>query len=186
MMRIITGSARGTRLLAPEGLNTRPTSERAKMGIFNILQFQISGRRVLDLFAGSGQMALEALSRGADSALLCDLDENACRCIDENIRRTHMEGRARRLCGDFHKLLRTLPATEPFDLVFLDPPYRSDMITDALVLLLRHQLLSDDAIIVLETDGRAVTPPPSLSILRTISYGKNHFTLLTPRQGETT
>ena len=179
-MRIITGTARATKLITPEGLHTRPTSERAKMGIFNILQFEIEGKHVLDLFAGSGQMALEALSRGASDALLCDCDENAVKCIDANIKKTHMEGKAKLISGDFKTVLRSISGKHSFDLVFLDPPYRTNHLESALILLVKHQLLAPGATIVCETDPSTVFQmPPSLSVSRTARYGTNTFTILT-------
>ena len=179
-MRIITGTARATKLITPEGLQTRPTSERAKMGIFNILQFEIKEKRVLDLFAGSGQMALEALSRGATNAILVDCDEDAIRCIEANIRKTHMEDKAKLISGDFKTVLRSIAGKQSFDLVFLDPPYKTNYLESALILLLKHQLLAPGATIVCETAPSAdIKPPHSLSIARVARYGTNTFTVLT-------
>lgn len=177
-MRIITGSARGTNLTAPEGLTTRPTSERAKMGVFNILQFEISGRRVLDLFAGSGQMGLEALSRGAAYAVFADINQDAMQCIQQNIVRTHMETRSRACLGDYKQILHSLNGTDPFDLIFLDPPYRANCLDNAVYLLYKNRLIANNAYIVCETDGIEVVPPPFLTIFKCAVYGKNHITIL--------
>ena len=132
MMRIITGSARGTKLETLEGENTRPTSERAKMAIFNTLQFDIEGRKVLDLFGGSGQMALEALSRGAASAFICEADNAAFEVIKRNARKTKLFDRVRLVCTDYKSALRSLSGKEKFNIIFLDPPYNSDYLADSL------------------------------------------------------
>ena len=133
MMRIITGKARGVRLDTLEGLATRPTSERAKEAIFNTLQFEITGKRVLDLFSGSGQLALEALSRGAKGGVLCDNSPDAVKVIKRNIEKTRLLG-------------------EKFDIVFLDPPYAAKLICDSLDALDRYDLVADGGIVVCEDE----------------------------------
>ncbi len=189
MMRIITGTARGTKLLSPEGQTTRPTSERAKMGIFNILQFDLDSRRVLDLFAGSGQMGLEALSRGAKEAVFSDYGEEAIKVVKANIQKTHMEDRSRVIRGDYKKILRDLEGKGQFDLIFLDPPYRSGYLDSALVLLKKYALIARGSFIVCETGGETPDLPWGIQIFKTASYGKNHITILTtidPEDKETT
>ena len=118
-MRIITGSARGRRLLTLEGEDVRPTTERVKEALFSILQFQIEGRRVLDLFAGSGQLGLEALSRGAREAVFVDAGKEPISIVEKNL--VHM---------DYAALL--LRRNDPFDIAFLDPPYRTGLLQKAL------------------------------------------------------
>lgn len=184
MMRIITGSAGGTKLVTPEGLNTRPTSERAKQGVFNILQFEIEGRRVLDLFAGSGQMGLEALSRGGTDAVFVDSDPQALRCIRTNIEKTHVASRATVLEGDFHTALRSMSGQRPFDLIFLDPPYQSRHLTAALTLLLKYKLVAGGAYLVCETGGEIPEFPASLALVKSARYGSNHMTILKYREEE--
>ncbi len=184
MMRIITGSARGTHLVAPQGLETRPTSERAKMGIYNILQFDITGRRVLDLFAGSGQMGLEALSRGASEAVFADFGDEALRAVRANIQRTHMEARCRVVQGDYKKVLREMEGKAPFDLIFLDPPYKSGYLDSALILLKKYRLIGKGCYLVCETGGRVPEIPYGLAVLKTASWGKNHVTILKPEEEE--
>lgn len=126
MMRIITGKAKGVRLATLEGDHTRPTTERVKEAVFSMLQFDIEGRKVLDMFAGSGQMGLEALSRGAVSAVFIDNTKAACDVVRKNIERTHMEAESQIYCGDFETILQQLSlgknAKKQFDLVFMDPP----------------------------------------------------------------
>ena len=120
-MRIITGSARGRRLLTLEGEDVRPTTERVKEALFSILQFQIEGRRVLDLFAGSGQLGLEALSRGAREAVFVDAGKEPISIVEKNLANTGL--------GEHAKVLRR---NDPFDIAFLDPPYRTGLLQKAL------------------------------------------------------
>lgn len=123
-MRVIGGALRGRRLDAPEGASTRPTADRVREAIFSILQGEVEGAAVLDLFAGSGAMGLEALSRGAAHALFVDFDRGACAVIRANLESLGLEDRADIACTDTTKLIATEPSTGPFDLIFIDPPYR--------------------------------------------------------------
>ena len=123
-MRIIGGRARGTVIQAPEGLDTRPTLDRVRENIYNLLQFKVPGARVLDLFAGSGAMAFESLSRGAAHAVLVDRDKGAIACIRKNGEKLRMLDRSTILSCDWQEAVRHLTAAgEKFDLIFLDPPY---------------------------------------------------------------
>lgn len=179
MMRIITGTARGTKLLAPEGITTRPTSERAKEGLFNVLQFEIERKRVLDLFAGSGQMALEALSRGAEYAVLVDSDEEAAKIIRKNIEKTHTEAKCSLLCAEYTAAVRELAKKkERFDLVFLDPPYSAGLLPDTLARLTREGLLSPGATVVCEDENDFPQECGGLTCVRELRYGRIHFTIL--------
>ena len=150
MMRIISGSARGTRLATLEGESTRPTLERVKEALFSMIQFEISGARVLDLFSGSGQLALEALSRGAASADAVDSSSAAIAVITKNIKATHMENKCsiRRMTAE--GFLQTNAGRKEYDLVFLDPPYAKGLIPDALIRLHSGKMLSDGATVVCE------------------------------------
>ena len=123
MMRIITGKARGVRLTTLAGDNTRPTSERAKEAVFSMLQFDLNHTNVLDLFAGSGQMGLEALSRGADTAVLCDRSREAVEVIRANATKTKLLPQCEIACADFYTQLKNMRKKKRFDIVFLDPPY---------------------------------------------------------------
>ena len=120
-MRIIGGEARGRRLFAPEGLETRPTADNVRESLFNILRFETPGARVLDLFAGSGALALEAISRGAEFAVLADCSRKAMDSIRRNVEACRAQEKTRLLLCDWRRAVEQL--TEPFDLVFLDPPY---------------------------------------------------------------
>ena len=150
MMRIISGSARGTRLMTLEGENTRPTLERVKEALFSMIQFEIADARVLDLFAGSGQLALEALSRGAADADAVDSSNEANRIIKQNIEKTHMAQKCRLWKMTSEAFLRTNAGRREYDLVFLDPPYAKGLIPDSLDALDKGGMLSDGAVIVCE------------------------------------
>lgn len=148
MMRIISGKARGTKLKTLEGENTRPTLERVKEALFSMIQWDIGDAFVLDLFAGSGQLALEALSRGATGADLVDRSPEAVKIIKENIQKTHCESSASVICKDFRAFLAT--AKRKYDLVFLDPPYAAEMILSSIDVLVKNDLLSESAVVVCE------------------------------------
>ena len=183
-MRIITGSARGTRLATLTGDATRPTAERVKEAVFSMLQ-SVQGARVLDLYAGSGQLALEALSRGAASAVLCDASRAAVSVIRSNAEKTHLQEKCDVRCMDAGLLLSRL-ATErqAFDLVFLDPPYAMGAIPSVLSLLSERELLARDARIVCESaTAEDVLPvdgevPEGFVVLRTARYGAAFVTVL--------
>ena len=170
-MRVITGSARGRRLKELEGMETRPTTDRVKEGLFSALQFDIEGRRVLDLFAGTGQLGIECLSRGAESAVFVERRPDAVKLIRENLRTTELQDRARVVAGE---AMAFLEAREKFDLVFLDPPYQSGLLEQALDRLTRFDILNPHGIIVAEhpADRRLPPLPPPYRLRRTYRYGK--------------
>jgi len=184
MMRIITGSARGTRLQTLTGENTRPTAERTKEAIFSVLQFELQGKSVLDLFAGSGQMALEALSRGAEHAVLCDASREACRVIESNAVKTRLLLKCEIYTLDWSLLFRNLKGRRTFGLVFLDPPYAMGAVPKVLEKLLESRLLDENAKIVCETaEEQDVFLDNALlrsqfEILRTARYGAAFVTIL--------
>ena len=192
MMRIITGSARGTHLQTLQGDTTRPTSERAKEALFSMLQQKPVGARVLDLFSGSGQLGLEAISRGAAFAVLTDASAEAVAVIRRNAEKTHLEGRARILRTDALSYLRTC-RDGPFDLVFLDPPYAARLLPACLALLHENGLLAPRAVIAVESGaagdvfGSDEHLPLKYEILKQNRYGAAFVTLLCPvfaNQGE--
>lgn len=129
-MRIITGAARGKKLQSLEGERVRPTPDRVKEALFNIIQFDLEGRRVLDLFAGSGQLGLEALSRGAQEAVFVDSSRDSAGVVERNISATGFGERAKVVNADFASFLSRNP--QPFDIAFLDPPYRTGLLQQAL------------------------------------------------------
>ena len=152
MMRIITGSARGTKLVSLEGVETRPTSERAKEAVFSMLAFEIADREVLDLFSGSGQLALEALSRGAAHATLVDSSPAAIRVIRQNVEKTHMQAKATVIQSDCETFLNRASAEKPYDLIFIDPPYAKRLVPAILETLLKRNLISSRAVLVCESE----------------------------------
>ena len=183
-MRIITGSAKGINLHTLEGDATRPTSARAKEALFSMLQFDVEGRRVLDLFGGSGQLGLEALSRGAASCTFVDAAPAAVAVIRQNIEKTGFAARARVQNADYRNFLRKCKE-DGFDLVFLDPPYASDALADALFRLADAGLLHRGCLVACESEDGCVTEKnPQLSekyrLLKSGRYGRVHIELLTP------
>ena len=170
-MRVITGSARGRRLKELEGMETRPTTDRVKEGLFSALQFDVEGRRVLDLFAGTGQLGIECLSRGATSAVFVERRPDAVQLIRDNLRTTELQDRARVVAGE---AMAFLEGREKFDLVFLDPPYQSGLLEQALDRLTRFDILNPHGIIVAEhpADRRLPPLPPPYRLRRTYRYGK--------------
>ena len=150
-MRIISGKARGTKLYTLEGTNTRPTLDRVKESIYNIIQHEIEGATVLDLFAGSGAIGLECLSRGAKKAILCDKSKEAVEIIKRNIEKTHMEECAKIVNTDFETCLEKLK-NEQFDIIYIDPPYATDYIFKSLKKIKEIGIAKEESIIIIETD----------------------------------
>lgn len=151
-MRIIAGKARRTNLITPEGSHTRPTSDRIKETLFNMLQQELYDVSFLDIFSGSGGIALEALSRGAKEAVMIDNDSEAVRCIKENIKRTHFEDVARVLKMDAVSALKKLELTgNKFDIIFMDPPYNHDIEARILSFLSGSDIVHKDTLIIAET-----------------------------------
>lgn len=150
-MRIISGIARGTKLYTLEGTNTRPTLDRIKEPLFSIIQNKIKNAIVLDLFSGSGALALESLSRGAQKAILCDSSPKAIEVIKKNIVKTHFENQTQIICKDYKKCLKSI--NEKFDLIFIDPPYEKNIAVDAVNIIIEDDLLSENGLIILETDN---------------------------------
>lgn len=151
-MRVISGTARGTNLETLEGNNTRPTLDRVKEALFNIIQCDILDAKVLDLFAGSGALGIEALSRGARSCIMCDKSYEAIQIINKNIKKTHLEGKAKVIKNDYKKTLELLQG-QKFDVIFIDPPYALDIAVNSIKAIIEFNLLADDGIIILETDN---------------------------------
>jgi len=147
-MRVITGKARGVVLKTPEGMQTRPTTDRVKEALFSIIQFDIPGCRVLDLFGGTGQLGIEALSRGAKSAVFVDASDTACKLIKENLRRTKLENDAKVVRSDYLEYLRRCNGT--FDVIFLDPPYAEVFLENSLNCITEIDILQTNGIIVTE------------------------------------
>ena len=192
MMRMITGRARGVKLATLEGEQTRPTAERAKEAVFSMLQFEIEDRRVLDLFAGSGQLGLEAVSRGAGSATLVDRSREAIEVIKKNCLKTRLAPECEVICADYKEFLRSCHGKKRYDLVFLDPPYALGALPKVLRRLTEGGLLVPNAKIVCESASSddvfagEDTLASRFEILRTAKYGVAHVTVLRylPQDGE--
>ena len=175
-MRVITGSARGRRLKELEGLETRPTTGKVKEALFSVIQFDIEGRRVLDLFAGTGQLGIEALSRGAECAVFVERRRDALQVIRENLEACGMTDKARVVNGDAMSYLKS---GETFDLIFLDPPYASGLLEQALEEIVRFDICRRHGIIVAESAADKTLPPLAgpYALYREYRYGKIKLTV---------
>ncbi len=188
MMRIITGRAKGIRLKTLEGDATRPTTERVKEAIFSMIQFDLEGREVLDLFAGSGQMGLEAVSRGAKHAVLVDRSKDAVRIIEENVKKTKLETDCTVRLSDSMDFIRRNRG-QKFDIIFLDPPYASGLYQPVLEALAEFELLKPTSMIVCEGDmENLLSQYDALSALysakKISKYSRTVITILEPMRKE--
>lgn len=176
-MRVITGKARGVALKTPDGMVTRPTADRVKEALFSVINFDIPGMDVLDLFGGTGQLGIEALSRGASSAVFVDAGEAACKLIRENLRRTKLEGQARVVRSDYLSFLRTCKTK--FGMIFLDPPYGEDFLENALNFITEIDILQSGGIIVAERPLEKQFMPDfdGYSRSKDYKYGKTLITI---------
>ena len=147
-MRVITGKARGVQLKTPDGMLTRPTADRVKEALFSIINFDIPGAKVLDLFGGTGQLGIEALSRGAASAVFVDAREESCKLIRENLKRTKLDKEAKVIRSDYLDYLSR--CREQYNIIFLDPPYAEVFLENAIKRITEIDILQSDGIIVAE------------------------------------
>ena len=173
-MRVITGSARGCKLNEPKDMAIRPTSDKVKESIFNIVQFDIEGRRVLDLFAGTGQLGIEALSRGAKSVTFVDESNDAIKIVRSNLEHCKLTGEIVR-----ENAVSFLEHCGKYDLIFLDPPYKTGLIDTVLRKIIQFDILSDGGIIVCETSSETEILPMSelYFVGREYKYGKVKLTV---------
>ena len=176
-MRVITGKARGVALKTPDGVLTRPTADRVKEALFSIIQFDIPGSKVLDLFGGTGQLGIEALSRDASYAVFVDEREDACKLIKENLRRTKLEQNARVVRSDYLAFLNS--CKEKFNIIFLDPPYAEVFLENSLKRITEIDILQSGGIIVSERPlGKELfVEIPGYSRSKDYKYGKTLLTL---------
>ena len=176
-MRVITGKARGVNLKTPEGLSTRPTTDRVKEAMFSIIHFDLPGARILDLFGGTGQLGIEALSRGAKQAVFVDAGEKACSLIRENLKRCKLESDARVIRADYLDYLER--CHEKFDIVLLDPPYAEVILENAIKKITEIDILQSGGIIVAERPLGKELPLdfPGYTRSRDYKYGKTLITL---------
>ena len=147
-MRVISGKAKGVALKTPQGQHTRPTADRVKEALFSIIQFDIPTARVLDLFGGTGQLGIEALSREAAYAVFVDERDDACKLIHENLKRTKLGNLAKVVRSDYMAYLRK--CSDKFDIIFLDPPYAEEFLENALKMITEIDILQTGGIIVTE------------------------------------
>ena len=177
MVRIITGEAKGKKLVTLEGDATRTTSDRIKGAMFSSLQFDIENRRVLDLFAGSGQLGLEAMSRGAECVTFVDSAREAMEIVKENAKKTGYFDRSRFSVSDWRNYIRKASGRERFDLVFIDPPYSMECCAEALTHLTERGLLRDGAIVVLESGTEEIDTDglSDFEVIKSTHYGKKTF-----------
>ena len=181
-MRIITGKAKGIVLKTPAGEATRPTAERVKEAVFSMLQFDIEGRSVLDLFAGSGQMGLEALSRGALEATFVDKSKEAIKLIKENIEKTRLSDNATVFQSDYLDFIRR-NSGKKFDIFIIDPPYKLEMYNPALKALIASNMIKNTSLIVCEsgTDeifNNDIELQQHFDIAKQNKYGNTFITIL--------
>ena len=176
-MRVITGKARGVVLKTPDGMATRPTTDRVKEALFSIIQFEIAGGKVLDLFGGTGQLGIEALSRGASSAVFVDASDVACKLIQENLKRTKLEDNAKVVRSDYLEYLRR--CREKFDIILLDPPYAEVFLENSLNFISEIDILQTNGIIVSERPLGKELPWdfPGFSRSKDYKYGNTLITL---------
>ena len=169
-MRVITGTARGRKLVTPQGLDTRPTSDMVKEALFSIIQFEVEGAVFLDLFAGSGQVGIEALSRGAHSATFIDTSREAQNALNKNLETTGFKSKAKVSMMEAASFLKS--TSTRFDIAFLDPPYHQGIIPEVLPLLAER--MSPGGIIICETEKNEQLPEEAggFKKLKEYRYGK--------------
>ena len=176
-MRVISGKARGVNLKTPTGMATRPTADRVKEAVFSILQFDLPNASVLDLFGGTGQLGIEALSRGARCAVFVDERDDACKLIKENLKRTKLESQGTVVRSDYAAFLKT--TSQKFDIILLDPPYAEKFLENSLNLITEIDILQSGGIIVTERPLEKVLLGdfPGYSRSKDYKYGKTLITL---------
>ena len=174
-MRVITGEARGRKLITLEGEDVRPTTDRVKEGMFNIIQFDLEGAAVLDLFAGSGQLGIEALSRGAKHCTFVDASTKSIDVVKQNLKTVGFEKRASVFCGD-SKMYITL-SRDKFDIALLDPPYHKNIIDSVLPVV--AEKMTENGVILCESELREILPETAgeFSKYREYKYGKIKITV---------
>lgn len=185
-MRVISGSARGHKLRAPEGLTTRPTTDRIKESLFNIIAADLYECRFLDLFSGSGGIGIEALSRGAEKAVFVDRDKKSVSVIRDNLRATRLEERAQVMNCDIASAISKLGSLgEKFDIIFMDPPYNKGFVENTLTYIVRENILSETGYIIAEQSREDEVPNvPGLEVVRIKDYKITKMTFLSRAEGK--
>ena len=182
-MRIITGIARGCTLQTLEGDDTRPTPERVKEAIFSSLQFDIEDKTFLDLFSGSGQMGLEAVSRGAKKAYMNDASSAACAVIKANAQKCRLFDKCVIMCRSWPEYLKCANGKEKYDYIYLDPPYAEHLLPDVLDKILKTDVLCDGAVIICESEHEDICDgnedlKSKFAIKKHTKYGRVHITYI--------
>ncbi len=174
-MRIISGQFRGRKLKTLEGMNTRPTADRVKESLFNILSTKVYDAKILDLFAGSGSLGLESLSRGASFCAFVDSSKDAIGIVKENIKLCKVEEYSKVINKDYLEAMKSI--IEKFDIIFVDPPYSKGI--EIIVLENAKDILSDDGIVVVETDNADIPPDEINGLMKYDSrkYGRTNISL---------
>lgn len=176
-LRIIAGSAHGRKLISPEGKHVRPTLDRVRESVFNMLTAYLAEASVLDLFAGSGALGIEALSRGAAHAVFVDQSKASLEVVKQNLTLTHFEPSAEVIYSDFSAYLRQ--CSTQFDLIFLDPPYAAGFLESALDIIHQRKLLAENGLIVCELDSTdEIVCPEAYELYRNRKYGKARILLM--------
>jgi len=176
-MRVISGTARGRRLKELQGMDTRPTTDKVKESLFNIIQFDIEGRKVLDLFGGTGQLGIEALSRGAAHCTFVEQRRDGVALIRDNIKACGLQNSSRVVQGDALSFLNS--CREKFDVIFLDPPYHTGLLEESLQTIAKFDILMEHGIIVCESAAEEALPSlnPPYEEGRSYRYGKIKLTI---------
>ena len=176
-MRVISGTARGRRLKELQGMDTRPTTDKVKESLFNIIQFDIEGRKVLDLFGGTGQLGIEALSRGAAHCTFVEQRRDAVALIRENVKACQLQENARIIQGEALSFLTS--CREQFDVIFLDPPYHTDLLDRSLEAITKFDILREHGIMICESTAERSIPPlaPPYEQGKEYRYGKIKITI---------
>ncbi|MGN1095774.1 MAG: 16S rRNA (guanine(966)-N(2))-methyltransferase RsmD [Eubacteriales bacterium] len=184
-MRIVTGSARGINLITLEGETTRPTPAVVKEAIFSSIQFDIEGRTMLDIFAGSGQMGLEALSRGAEKVTFVDSNRDAVNIITENAKKTKLYQKTNVLCMDWKQYIKSAAGRNAFDIVFVDPPYAAELVTEVACALYDADMIKENGMLICESGHELDTDDVMISerfdVKKKTHYGRVYVTYLTPK-----
>lgn len=176
-MRVISGTARGRRLKELQGMDTRPTTDKVKESLFNIIQFDIEGRKILDLFGGTGQLGIEALSRGADHCTFVDQRRDAVSLIRENVKTCGFQVKSHVVQGDALSFLAT--CREKYDVILLDPPYNTELLDESIKAIVKFDILREHGIMVCESASERVLPELNAPYEegRSYRYGKIKLTV---------
>lgn len=184
-MRIIGGRAKGTKLYTLEGENTRPTLNRVREALFNILQLKLQDSIFLDLFSGSGACGIEAVSRGAKKAILCDKSRQAFEIIKKNVEKTHTQEQIELYHMTFEELLKT-KIREKLDIIFIDPPYNTNFAYEAVKIILENNLMNENSMIIIETDQEKRVKEQlkkiEIEIMDERKYGRAHLIFLNQKR----